>query len=642
MTQSTRDQTRDATQSQFLAVVSKEEAEARFAAAFEPATVGVESVPLAMLLGRILAADVVAPIDLPPFDRAVVDGFAVSSVDVEDASESSPVSLRLGPETLSCGTSPSFEVAPGTATLIATGAPVPRGADAVVMVEWTDVDGDQAILIKRAVGPGAGLAFAGSDVARGETVMRTGTRITSREIGILAALGLASVAVFRRPRVGVISTGDELVAPGEKLAPALIYDSNSAILAATIAENGGDPVAFGVIRDDEPALTEALRRAVESCDMVILSGGTSKGSGDFSHRVVGQLGAPGIIVHGVALKPGKPLVLAVSMGKPIAVLPGFPTSAIFTFRTFLVPALRSMAGLPPERTRGVKATVPMKFPSEVGRTEFAMVSLANGPNGLVAIPGGKGSGAVSAFSQADGFMTIDALSGGIEAGETHSVTLLAPELDLPDLVVAGSHCVGLDALVTASGLNVRTLALGSLGGLSAFRRGEAELAPIHLMDPVSGLYNQHLVPEGAMLHRGWTRLQGVAFRPDDARFVGLDLASVQSLIARDKSLMMVNRNQGAGTRVLIDRILGGQRPRGHANQPRSHNAVAAAVSQGRADWGVTIETVARAYGLGFIAIADEAYDFVVSKSPSHSAQRFLDALENRAFHMKLGALGFRR
>ena len=229
-----------------------------------------------------------------------------------------------------------------------------------------------------------------------------------------------------------------------------------------------------------------MRTALQTCDMVVLSGGTSKGAGDLSHRMVSRLGAPGIVVHGVALKPGKPLCLAVVDGKPIAVLPGFPTSAIFTFHAFVAPVIRARAGLPPEAARTVEATVPVRIASELGRKEFVLVALVAGDDGPIAFPSPKGSGAVTSFSQADGFLEVDALAAA-RSMPTRAVrvTLIGPAA-VPDLVIMGSHCVALDAVLgdlAEHGLATRTIAVGSLGGVAAARRGECDLAPVHLIDP---------------------------------------------------------------------------------------------------------------------------------------------------------------
>lgn len=633
-------------QEQFLRILSREEALARFETALFPRAIPSEQRRLGDALGTALAEDITAPIDVPPFDRSNVDGFAVRSADLSVAGEGAPVRLALNGETIHCGSAPKLQVAVRTATPIATGGPLPRGADAVVMVEHTQPAGPDAIDVRRAVSPGQFVSYAGSDIARGEALLRAGTIIGSREIGMLAACGIAEVKVARKPRVAVISTGDELVQPGEALAPAAIYDTNGAIVAAAIDENGGEAVFLGAIPDSEAKLEAAMRQALADADMLVLSGGTSKGAGDLSHRIIGRLGQPGIIAHGVALKPGKPLCLAVCDGKPVVILPGFPTSAMFTFHDMIVPVLRKMAGLPPRSDAKVSATVPVRIASELGRTEFVMVSLVEGKEGLIAYPTGKGSGAITSFAQADGFLRIDALADQMPAGTEAEVTLFTPHVRVPDLVIVGSHCTGLD-LVTAplahAGLTVRSIAVGSLGGLAAAKRGECDLAPIHLFDDKSETYNTPYLAEGLELVPGWRRMQGIVFRKGDKRFEGLGAKEAVAAALADPACIMVNRNQGAGTRILIDRLLAGARPEGYWNQPRSHNAVAAAVAQHRADWGMTIAPVAHAVGLGFIPLAEEHYDFalVTARQQRPAVQAFLDALDSDEARAALERAGFR-
>ena len=640
---------RAARQEQFLEVVSADEATRRFRAALDLRPLPAERVPLAASLGRVVAETVAAAADAPPFDRSSVDGFALRAADAAAASEGAPVRLRLNAELLACGVAPGIEVTPGTATAIATGGMIPRGADAVAMIEWTEFDDaadGPAVLLKRAVAPGQFIGFAGSDIARGEALLRAGTVVTSREIGMLAAAGLAEVPVVRRPRVAVISTGDELVPPGTPLPPGGITDSNATILCAAVAENGGVPVPMGIFRDEEATLEAAVRDALERADLVVMSGGTSKGAGDVSHRILSRLGAPGVIVHGVALKPGKPLCLAAVGPVPLVVLPGFPTSAVFTFHEFVVPVIRALAGLPPREETQVAATLAVRTPSELGRTEYVMVSLAEAPEGgLRAFPLGKGSGSVTAFSQADGFFAIPALDAGAEAGAPVSVRLIGSASRPPDLVIIGSHCVGLDAVLDAlavQGLRARTLAVGSLGGLAAAKLGECDLAPAHLLDPASGTYNAPFLAPGLRLVPGWRRLQGVVFRPGDARFEELDGKEAVRRAAADPACLLVNRNAGSGTRMLLDGLLGGARPAGYANQPKSHNAVAAAVAQGRADWGVAIASVARAYDLGFLPLADEVYDFFLPevRADHPAVAAFLAALRSEVVRARLIALGF--
>ena len=633
-------------QEQFLTILSREEALLRFESALFPRELSNEQRKLADALGSALARDILSPIDVPPFDRSNVDGFAVRSADLASAAEFAPVHLVLNEEVIACGTAPTRPVVAETATPIATGGPIPRGADAVVMVEHTQPSGVGAIEVRRAASPGQFVSFAGSDIARDETLLRAGTVIGSREIGMLAACGIAEVPVVRTVQVAVISTGDELVQPGEALRPAAIYDSNGAIVAAAINENGGEAMFYGAVPDDEVQLEAAMRKALAESDMVVLSGGTSKGAGDVSHRIIARLGPPGIICHGVALKPGKPLCLAVCDGKPVVILPGFPTSAMFTFHDMIVPVLRRMAGLPPRSEATVTAKVPVRIASELGRTEFVMVSLVEGADGLIAYPSGKGSGAITAFSQADGFLRIDALADQMPAGSEAKVTLLTPHVRVPDLVIVGSHCTGLD-LVTAplarAGLTVRLIAVGSLGGLAAARRGECDLAPIHLFDDRTETYNVPFLSGGLELVPGWRRMQGVVFKKGDPRFAGLSAEDAVRAAIADPTCIMVNRNQGAGTRILIDRLLGEARPEGYWNQPRSHNAVAAAVAQGRADWGMTIAPVAHASNLGFIPFAEEHYDFAVDATRKHrqAVQAFLDALASDQIRAALENAGFR-
>jgi len=274
-------------QDQFLQVMTRDAAEAAFWAALCPAPLGVEEVALDHLAGRVLAQDIAAPVDAPPFDRATVDGFAVRAADLFEASAAAPVLLRLNPETIACGTAPRLPVLPGTATPIATGGPVPRGADAVVMIEHTDpetgADPDAPrIAVARAPAPGTHVAFAGSDIARGQVLLRRGAILGAREIAMLAAVGLDRAAVWRRPRVAVLSTGDELIAPGQPLRPGGIYDSNGPVIAAALRENGCEAVHLGAVADAADALGAAVRAAFAAHDALILSGGTSKGAGDLT------------------------------------------------------------------------------------------------------------------------------------------------------------------------------------------------------------------------------------------------------------------------------------------------------------------------------------------------------------------------
>jgi len=603
-------------QEQFLDVIDRDEAERRFRAALNLQPLGSESIPVRAALGRTLARNVIAQVDVPAFDRSNFDGYAVQATDTSGATELVPRSIQLLPQSLEAGIAPTFELQPGQAASISTGGMLPRGADAVVMVEHAD---EQAgcLLVRRPVTPGFGISFTGTDIALGETVLRVGTLLTSRETGVLAALGEESVEVWRQPRVTIISTGNEIIAPGQPMRAAAVYDSNSQVLADAVREQGGLPQFGGIIRDDVDALRTVVRQALHESDVVLLSGGTSKGQGDLCYRVVAEFNDPGIVVHGVALKPGKPICMAVTSGKPVVILPGFPTSAIFTFHEFVAPILRFLAGRQPEETETVSATLALRTNSEIGRTEYLLVGLVKTDDGLSAFPMGKGSGSVTTFSRADGFVTIPRQTEIVEAGEQVQVKLIGRGLQAPDLVVIGSHCVGLDWLLTQlqlRGITSRLLTVGSSGGLAAAKRGECDVAGVHLLDATSGQYNLPFLDETLTLVNGYRRSQGIVFRRGDSRFESRSADQILAAAMSDSSIAMVNRNQGSGTRILIDRLLAGARPTGYAVQPSTHSAVAAAIRQQRADWGVAIEAVTAGSDLSFLPIQDEHYDFVVPAS----------------------------
>ncbi len=614
-----------AKQQQFLDVVDRDEAERRFQDAISLQPLGTESIPLDQCLGRILSEDITATVDVPSFDRSNYDGFAVRASDTIGATEERPVTLQLLETEIPAGTVPDGSVLPGSAMTIATGGMLPRGANAVVMVEDTDFMDNQRLVVRRAIAAGFGVSFAGTDIGAGEILLHRGTLLTSRETGALAAIGCCHVPVWKQPRVGIISSGDEIIEPGQPMQPGLVYDSNARILADAVSEAGGLPQALGIVSDDLDQLRTKLAEGLQSCDMVLLSGGTSKGGGDVSYHAVGELTDPGVVVHGVALKPGKPICLAASQRKPVVILPGFPTSAIFTFHEFVVPVIEQLAGLRKKQPRSLPARLSVKINSSTGRTEYVLVNLVERPElanrdhpdlEFAAFPMGKGSGSVTAFSRADGFITIDRHEEIVEAGSAVQVQLIGQDLSPADLVVIGSHCVGLDYLMSQlqdRGFKTKLLAVGSSGGLEAAIRGECDLAGIHLYDPGSDQYNQPFLSETTRLIPGYQRTQGLLYRRGDQRFEGKDVATfIEQAIASDECVM-VNRNQGSGTRIHIDRLLAGAEPTGYAVQARNHNSVAAAIIQQRADWGMAIEHVVDSDLLGFLPVCQEQFDFVVNQ-----------------------------
>ncbi|MED5482710.1 MAG: molybdopterin biosynthesis protein [SAR324 cluster bacterium] len=637
-------------QQQFLNLATAEEAEERFWEAVQPQPLGEELVMLEDAHGRILACDIVARHNVPYFDRSNFDGFALRAEDTFGAQETAPVLLTLNPEILACGVVPQEDVAPGTATTISTGGVLPRGADGVVMIENTfplknaEPAGNMIQVLKPIV-PNAGVSLAGSDIGAGEVVLRIGELLGYRETGTLAALGEANVSVWRRPKVAVISTGDELIAPGEQMEMGKVYDSNSTVIAHAVEELGCEAVRFGIVPDDEAQLETVLRNAL-ALDFVLLSGGTSKGEGDLNYRVFEKFRNPGVLVHGVSLKPGKPLCLAVLDGIPAAILPGFPTSSTFTFSKFIAPVLRKLAGLTPERSAHVQANVPLRLNSDKGRTEFNLVHLVRNEDGFSAYSTGKDSGSITGFARADGFMEIPRTTEMLEAGEETTIHLLGESTRPSDLIIIGSHCVGLDFLLgemQKRGVSCKFLAVGSMGGILAAQRGECDLAGTHLLDVASNQYNSHLLTAELALIKGYRRSQGLLFRKDDSRFA-LVKQNIQETIRQlmeNQNVRMINRNLGSGTRVLLDRLLAGQRPSGFFQEAKSHNSVAAAIAQKRADWGIAIRSVAEDSGLDFFPMQDEEYDFIIPNKRLNrpEVRQFINLLQEANIQSQLNKLG---
>ena len=637
-------------QQQFLNLATAEEAEERFWEAVRPQPLGEELVLLEDARGRILACDIVARHNVPYFNRSNFDGFALRAEDTFSAQETAPVLLTLNPEILACGVVPQEDVAPGTATTISTGGMLPRGADGVVMIENTfplenAESVENMIQVLKPIVPNAGVSLAGSDIGAGEVVLRIGELLGYRETGTLAALGEANVSVWRKPKVAVISTGDELITPGEQMEIGKVFDSNSTVIAHAVEELGCEAVRFGIVPDDEEQLETVLRQAL-ALDFVLLSGGTSKGEGDLNYRVFEKFHNPGVLVHGVSLKPGKPLCLAVLEGIPAAILPGFPTSSSFTFSKFIAPVLRKLAGLTPERSAHVQANVPLRLNSDKGRTEFNLVHLVRNEDGFSAYSTGKGSGSITGFARADGFMEIPRTTEMLEAGEDTTIHLLGESTRPSDLMIIGSHCVGLDFLLgemQKRGVSCKFLAVGSMGGILAAQRGECDLAGTHLLDVASNQYNSHLLTAELALIKGYRRSQGLLFRKDDSRFA-LVKQNIQETIRQlmeNQNVRMINRNLGSGTRVLLDRLLAGQRPSGFFQEAKSHNSVAAAIAQKRADWGIAIRSVAEDSGLDFFPMQDEEYDFIIPNKRLNrpEVRQFINLLQEANIQSQLNKLG---
>ena len=412
----------------FRKLVSVEEAQKLLDQNFTPKPLGIETVSLSEAHGRVLAVDIVSPFDVPPFDRSTVDGYAVKADDTFSADEDRPVSLEFCGK-VNVGEIPKIRVKRGMAAEIVTGAPIPEGADAAVMMEDTVRNGD-TILVHTSVSKAENVMRAGSDIHKGQTVLKKSVLLSSGEIGILAAVGAAKVKVYKRPKVAVISTGAEIVEPGKRLPPRKIYDINAHTLSAAVVECGGEPLIMGIIQDKANQMKSALNEALTVADMVITSGGVSVGPTDLIPKVLDTLGKPGVIVYGIAIKPGKPTTMAIINGKPVFSLPGHPTSSLLTFHLFVKPVLAKMAGKPEEKPITVKAVTSEKFFSARGRRTCVTITLKRDKTGkTVAYPvPTDASGAITTLSKADGFIEIHESQQFVDAGETVTVYLFKPEI----------------------------------------------------------------------------------------------------------------------------------------------------------------------------------------------------------------------
>ncbi len=385
-----------------------------------------ENVRIAEALGRVLAEDAASEVDVPHFDRSAVDGYAVRSHDTFGASPTNPIVLDVV-GAVEVGQVPEFIVNELKAARVATGAPIPEGADSVVMLEYTEIIDDNKIEIYRPVTPGQNVSQKGEDVKKGEKVLSRGTVLQPQDIAILAAIGKVEVKVVRKPRVAILSTGNELVEPEHEVAIGKTVDSNRFFLLAAVKDAGGEPLDFGIAKDDATEIKSRISNGLATADLVLVSGGTSVGERDLAPEAVNSLGKPGVVVHGVAMRPGKPTALAAVNGKPVILLPGYPVATMMAFNTFVKPLISKMLGTPVGKPPGhvVKAVMARRVPSSPGVRDFVRVIVKKADNGYVAdLVRTRGAGIISSMVKANGLVIIPEEKEGIEEGEEVEVILL--------------------------------------------------------------------------------------------------------------------------------------------------------------------------------------------------------------------------
>ena len=625
------------------------------AARGETAAMPAEEVETATAVGRVTAAPARAVLSNPHYPAAAMDGIAVRAADTFAAGDLEPVRLRRGE-----GFYP-----------VDTGDPLPAGCDAVIMIEDVrrrggpatsgQASGDieeagevEEVEVHAPAVPWQHVRAVGEDIASGDVILPRGHAIRPLDLGALLAGGVTRVVVRRRPRVAILATGDELVRPrpgGAALdvAPGQIIDSNSFMLSALVAADGGEPVVTDIVPDSPAAVRGALDAAVAGADVVLVNAGSAAGSGDFVPRAIADRGL--LVAHGLAVRPGKPAALGIVNGVPVVGVPGYPVSAFVVYRLIVQPLLRLLLGQPPARPVAARACLARAVASPMGVEEVVRVRLARIAGRLLAQPLARGAGVTMSLVRADGLVIIPAASEGVAPGSEVEVEFLRPPAEVEGaLLCVGSHDPALDVLDDllrgrCPGLSLASASAGSLGGLQALARGESHLGGAHLLDEESGDFNapfvaRHLPGRRVALVTLAHRQQGLIVAAQNP----LGIHGVADL-ARP-GVLFINRQRGAGTRLLLDALLAkaGLPPAavaGYDREEYTHTAVAAAVAAGTAGCGLGIYAAARALGLGFLPLAEERYELVVPAENMADArvQALLETVRLDEFRQALLLLG---
>ena len=608
-----------------------------------------EVVPVTEALDRITAEPLYAAISAPHYHACAMDGIAVAARATFGATATTPVVL-----------------AAADYIVVDTGDPLPEGCDAVVMIEDVvlpepaagepePVLGACPVTLFAAVAPWANVRQIGEDICAGEMLLTSNARIKPAAMGAMLAAGVQEVRVLARPRVGIIPTGDEVVPPSAHPKPGDVMEFNSTIFSGMVRNWGGEPRAYGIVPDKPALVKAALQRAVNECDIVLLNAGSSAGRDDYSARIVGEVGE--VLYHGIAIKPGKPAILGLAKGaddgatKAIIGVPGYPVSGILVIESILRPLLEQLAGCTVATDEVVTATLTRPCTSSLKYEEFVRVRMGQVNGRTVATPLSRGAGVVTSFVKADGIMTIPQNSEGFAAGDEVRVRLLRPMAEIErSLVVIGSH----DPLIDEVGqflhaahpdMSVASTHVGSMGAITAAKRGENHCGGIHLFDEASGAYNEaylekHFPNGGVRQVECVYRIQGLMVAPGNP----LGIASLADMAK--EGMRFVNRQKGSGTRILNDYLckrdgIDTASIYGYDHEEFTHTAVAALVEAGSADAGMGIYSAAKMYGLGFVPVCEEQYDLLI---PDYAwdtpmVQALLEVLKSDEFRARMEALG---
>lgn len=583
--------------------------------------------------GRISAEAVFAKLSSPNFNAAAMDGIAVRAVFTFGASETTPLRLKKDKDFI----------------YINTGNPIREPYDAVIMIEdVVSIDSETIEIIKPAA-PWENVRPIGEDIVAGEMIVPANHKIRPVDIAAMLSGGITEIEVIKKPRVAIIPTGSEIVEPEEGYKEGKVIESNSRMFEGMVRENGGEPVRFKPVPDDYELLKSRIAEAIKENDIVLVNAGSSAGSEDYTVNIIRELGE--VLIHGIATKPGKPAILGIIDEKPVIGIPGYPVSAYLVFELFAKPLIRSYLKQLERNADTVEAILSRRLVSSLKHTEYVRLKLGMVDDKLIATPLSRGAGVTMSLARADGILVIPQNSEGVEAGEKVTVELMKNIDDIRNTIVSiGSHDLIMDIIGSLihrrnSKYNLTSAHVGSMGGLMSLRKGEAHMAPIHLLDEASGLYNisyiKRLLPNEEMtLIKGVKRIQGIMVKQGNPK----NIKDFNDLVRGD--VVFVNRQKGAGTRILVDYLLkkegiNQENIIGYDREMTTHMSVAASVSSGAADAGVGVFSAAKTMGLDFIPIGEEEYDFAVPSKyiDNDMFLLFIDILRSEEFKSILADLG---
>ncbi len=593
----------------------------------------IEQVPTEQAVDRVTAEPVFAKLSSPHYHASAMDGYAVQAADTFGAAETSPIRLVIDSQ----------------AYLVDTGDPIPQGCNAVIMIEDVHFVDEQTIEIISSVAPWEHVRPVGEDLVATEMILPANHLVRPVDVGGVFAGGVNELVIRARPKVAILPTGTELVQPGTALKSGDIIEYNSRVISGLVREWGGDPVAYGITPDKYEQLLARVKQAATDSDIVVVNAGSSAGTEDFTAQVVAELGE--LTVHGVAIKPGKPVILGMVEGKPVIGIPGYPVSAVLNCELFLRPLLAKMLGVDLGRRVVASAVLARRLVSPQGVDEFVRVKLGQVGDKIIATPMSRGAGIITSLIRADGLLKVPKLTEGMEAGESVNVELFRPLEEVKNTIVTvGSHDISLDILGNLikqenADMSLSSAHVGSLGGLMAIKKGEAHVAGMHMLDEETCEYNipyinRLLGDKAVTVVNLLYRQQGFIVPRGNPK----GIEDVTSLLRED--VLFVNRQRGAGTRILLDYYLKqkGIDPRaikGYDHEEYTHMAVAVAIASGAVDTGLGILAAANALDLDFVPLTEERYDLVIPTDylDSPLIQTLLKTISSPIFTDRITALG---